>query len=449
MAAAKQRAWALRDRLGIRDRAILVALAGRRFPAPHPGPGAGRGLGGGDPVGARPFADLVRSGRRALPHGRSRPDRRGGGARAERLRPRARPRLRLGARVAAPDRAGGASRATRRWCAGSCRGPSARDSPERRARVPAVARRGRARRLGGAPPHRGRVGFPEHLRAASGSWAGASSTGSAWPTRPVRSAVLQRRTGTSAESQYVFSTGVALAGNRGPVPGDAPGGRALPGERRPDHAPSSTRVERRRARRSTRWRLRWLPAGTPRWRSRTELLFWRLWRGRPRDRGSGPGRYLAVMDRRPGELGTAAIACLATARGSDFRMPRRGCGGRIRWRTCCRAPTGIGWSLLVLARCHEAVGDRRGALATLARRPLDPVYGPRYLAGYLYDEGRLALLEGDRAAGAPRLAASAGAAGRPRPGAAPAGGGGAPGRGQPRAELAGAPGGASGPASCT
>ena len=37
----------------------------------------------------------------------------------------------------------------------------------------------------------------------------------------------------------------------------------------------------------------------------------------------------------------------------------------------------------------------RGALATLARRPLDPVYGPSYLAGYLYDEGRLALLEGD------------------------------------------------------
>ena len=58
---------------------------------------------------------------------------------------------------------------------------------------------------------------------------------------------------------------------------------------------------------------------------------------------------------------------------------------------------GIGWGLLVLARCHEAAGDRRGALATLARRALDPVYGPAYLAGYLYDEGRLALLEGDGA----------------------------------------------------
>jgi hypothetical protein len=31
----------------------------------------------------------------------------------------------------------------------------------------------------------------------------------------------------------------------------------------------------------------------------------------------------------------------------------------------------------------------------LARRPLDAVYGPRFLAGMLYDEGRLALLEGD------------------------------------------------------
>ena len=33
----------------------------------------------------------------------------------------------------------------------------------------------------------------------------------------------------------------------------------------------------------------------------------------------------------------------------------------------------------------------------LSRRALDPVYGPSYLAGFLYDEGRLALLEGDRA----------------------------------------------------
>ena len=33
---AKQRAWALRDRLGVRDRAILIALVGRRFPALSP-----------------------------------------------------------------------------------------------------------------------------------------------------------------------------------------------------------------------------------------------------------------------------------------------------------------------------------------------------------------------------------------------------------------------------
>ena len=36
-----------------------------------------------------------------------------------------------------------------------------------------------------------------------------------------------------------------------------------------------------------------------------------------------------------------------------------------------------------VARCHEAAGDRQGALSMLARRPLDAVYGPRFLAGML------------------------------------------------------------------
>jgi hypothetical protein len=129
--------------------------------------------------------------------------------------------------------------------------------------------------------------------------------------------------------------------------------------------------------------------------TRTELLFWRLWVGGP-VAAAGVREYVAVMDRTPGDLSSAAAACLATARAG---LPDAAARMRRADSLADLLPgaNGIGWGLLSLARCHEAAGDRRGALATLARRALDPVYGPGYLAGYLYDEGRLALLEGDGA----------------------------------------------------
>ena len=94
-------------------------------------------------------------------------------------------------------------------------------------------------------------------------WSQLDGLGMDAPARAL--AVLQRRTGTGAESQYVFSTGVALAGNRGQFLAMRQAVRALPGERRPDHRLVLREWRRRRARGSTRWRLRWRPAGTPRW----------------------------------------------------------------------------------------------------------------------------------------------------------------------------------------
>jgi hypothetical protein len=223
-------------------------------------------------------------------------------------------------------------------------------------------------------------------------WSQLDGLGMEAPARAL--AVLRRRTGTSAESQYVFSNGVALAGNRGQYLAM----RQAVGRYQAVDAPTTALFYASEdAARS------WIDTlaaavaagGDTTLVTRTELFFWRLWVGDPVT-SAGVREYVALMDRTPAELGSAATACLATARAG---LPDAAARVRRADSLADLVPgaNGIGWSLLVLARCHEATGDRRGALATLARRALDPVYGPAYLAGYLYDEGRLALLEGDGA----------------------------------------------------
>jgi hypothetical protein len=133
------------------------------------------------------------------------------------------------------------------------------------------------------------------------------------------------------------------------------------------------------------------------WATRGELVFWRVWQGGPVSTADAR-RYLAQLDqlaRETGNLVYGAYACLTAVRigEPDARARLR------RADSLANLISGAdqaGSSFLTLARCHEAMGDRRGALAMLARRALDPVYGPGYLSGFLYDEGRLALLEGDR-----------------------------------------------------
>ena len=134
------------------------------------------------------------------------------------------------------------------------------------------------------------AGFPEHLRPASGSWDGASSTGSAWRPRPVRSPCSAAAPARARNPNTCFPSAVALAGNRGPFLDDAPGGRALRGERRPDHAPlfyaSGEAVAA--AARHVGGR-RWPPVGTPRSRTRDRTALLAALGGRPRDPGRGAG----------------------------------------------------------------------------------------------------------------------------------------------------------------
>lgn len=127
--------------------------------------------------------------------------------------------------------------------------------------------------------------------------------------------------------------------------------------------------------------------------SQTDVVIWRLWEGG----GAPPAEAASYLDRareHPDDLSLAAYACLAAVRlGRPDAAARRRVADSLLDRVATARD--VAESPLMLSRCHEAAGDTTGALAMLARRPLDPVYGPKYLAGMLYHEGRLALALGD------------------------------------------------------
>jgi hypothetical protein len=129
------------------------------------------------------------------------------------------------------------------------------------------------------------------------------------------------------------------------------------------------------------------------------VAVWKLWRGEPVD-STELQRVLHLLDERkatwPGGW-QAAVAVMGAARlGAPDLAPRM-----ATLDTMYGNPGSPDFALglsLAAARAHEVAGDLAGARAAVARRTLEPVYGPVFLAGYLYHEGRLALLAGDREA---------------------------------------------------
>ena len=392
MGAAKSRAWALRDRLGIRDRAILVALAGRRYPGLTPAReqvedweaavrlapdrsrtwfglgdvlfhmGAVAGIAGAEDRARNAFDRALALDSASVPallHRIELAAREGDTAVVRRLMPLAEQR----------DSPGDALQFLR-WRAAVALG----DETARR-RIEA-----------------GMDSLSTFALFRIVGWGQLDALGMAAPARAL--AVLQRRTGTTSEAQYVFSMGVALAGNRGQFLAMRRAARTYVANDAPTIALFYASGG------AARGRLDTLAAAVAAGRdtslvSRSELLFWRLWVGDP-VRAADVREYVAALDAHPVDPGSAATACLAANRGglpdAAARLQRADSLADL-----LPSPDRIGSSLLILALCHEAAGDRRGALATLARRPLEPVYGPNYLAGYLYEEGRLALQEGDGA----------------------------------------------------
>ncbi len=391
-AAAKARAWSLRNRLGIRDRAILVALAGRRFP------------------GLTPVREQVEDWEAAI---RLAPDRSrtwfglgdvlfhlGAVAQIAGAEDRARnafdralaldsasvPALLHRIELAARE---GDTAMVRRLMPVAERRESPGDALEFLRWRAAVA-------LGDAAALRRIEAGLDSLSTFAlfriVGWSELDGLGMAVPARAH--AFLRRRTGTRAESQYAFSMGVALAGNRGQILALQQVVTAFQGYANPTSGLFYAAGDAVRGQLEEMARA--VAAGRDTSRlSRSETLYWRLWEGGPVS-AAEVREYVAEIDQRPETLGDAVTACLATTRvgapDARARLQRADSLAGL-----LPGADGIGASFLVLARCHEAAGDRRGALAMLARRPLDPVYGPNYLAGYLYDEGRLALQEGDRA----------------------------------------------------
>ncbi len=392
VASAKHRAWSLRDRLGVRDRAILVALVGRRFPQLTPireqvedweaairwAPDRSRtwfGLGDvlfhvGDLAGIAGAQDRARNAfDRALTldsasvptllHRVEMAAREGDTAVVRRLMPRTE-------RSDAPSDA----KEFLRWRAALSLGDSA-TLREVQANLASLSPFALVRILG---------------------WGQLDGLGMAVPARAL--VILQRQTRTSSEAGHVFTMAVALAGNRGEHA--AMDQLLLAAGARSELTGALVYASDDAAQPEFEAMDRAISAGTDTaWATRVELLFWRLWRGEPVAPAEAR-RYLAALDQHAGDLGSEAYACLTAARiaAPDARSRLRRADSLASQVT---SAGGIGASFLVLARCHEAIGDRRGALALLARRPLDAVYGPRYLAGYLYDEGRLALAAGDQA----------------------------------------------------
>jgi len=211
---------------------------------------------------------------------------------------------------------------------------------------------------------------------------------------PARAlAVLEGHTRTGAEAGHLLTMATAVTGNRGQV---AAMYQLLLADGLPSSPTDALFYAGDDAARPEIGALeRALSSGADTtWVSRAVVLFWGLWLGESLS-AQDARRYLAALDEQSGELGPAATACLTAARLGDPDAH----GRLLRVDSMVdRVPGGdqLGVSILIVARCHEAMGDRGGALAMLSRRALDPVYGPRYLAGYLYDEGRLSLLAGDR-----------------------------------------------------
>jgi serine/threonine-protein kinase len=389
--AAKQRAWGLRERLGVRDRAILTALVGRRWPSLTPvreqvedweaairwAPDRSRtwfGLGdvlfhSGGVAGIAGAQDRSRnafdralaldsSSVPALLHRIEMAAREGDTTLVRRLMP-------LVERGAAPSDA----LAFLRWRAAVALG----DSTALRETLAAFDSMS-----------------PFALVRIVG-WGQLDYVGMRDPARALD--LLRRQTRTGAEAGRVLTLALAFAGNRGQaaamdqVLGDfgIPTAPTVALFYASDDAslPKIRTLERA------------VSAGVDTtWSSRAAVTFWHLWRNEPFSTPDAR-RYLATLDAQVGDLGATAFACVTAARlGEPDVQTRVGrTDSMVDWLT---GGDQLGVSTLIAARCHDLAGDRAGALAMLARRPLDPVSGPRYLAGYLYEEGRLALLEGDR-----------------------------------------------------
>jgi hypothetical protein len=127
------------------------------------------------------------------------------------------------------------------------------------------------------------------------------------------------------------------------------------------------------------------------------ILMWKLWRGEPADT-SELRRVLLDLDAgkevRP-EAWQSAGALLAAARLGAPNLALRLAALDTLYGVPGSPDFPRGFSLAA-SRAHEAAGDLAGARAAARRVPLEPLYGPMYLAGYKYTEGRLALLAGDR-----------------------------------------------------
>ena len=127
------------------------------------------------------------------------------------------------------------------------------------------------------------------------------------------------------------------------------------------------------------------------------ILLWKLWRGEPVDTAQ-LRQVLIALD--AGKMAwpaawQSAAALLAAARLGSPDLATRMAALDTMYGIPA-TPNFPGGLSLAVSRGHEMAGDLAGARAAAARRLLEPVYGPGYLAGYLYTEGRLALLAGDR-----------------------------------------------------
>ena len=388
--AAKQRAWGLRERLGVRDRAILTALVGRRWPVLTPvreqvedweaairwAPDRSRtwfGLGdvlfhSGDVVGIAGAQDRARNAfDRAL-------------ALDSASVPALLHRIEMAAREGDTTLVG-------RLLPLAERGQAPNDALEFLRWRAAIALRDDS---GLRQIRAGLDTMSSFALFRIVGWGQLDATGMSDPVRAL--SILRRRISTSADAAYLLSLSVSQAGNRGRpsqmaqamAAAGLPPLMAAPVYYAADEAVQPQMEALRRAVTTGR---------DTTTRARTELAFWQLWQGGLVD-SVGARAYLASLDRWPDDLNFAAYGCLAAARlGAPDALARlRRADSLADWLAGANQ---VGATPLVLSRCHEALGDRPGALAMLARRPLDPVYGPNSLAGYLYHEGRLALLEGD------------------------------------------------------
>ncbi|HMU61985.1 MAG TPA: BTAD domain-containing putative transcriptional regulator, partial [Gemmatimonadales bacterium] len=376
--AAKQRAWGLRERLGVRDRAILTALVGRRWPSLTPvreqvedweaairwapdRAGTWFGLGdvlfhSGNVVGIAGAQDRARN----------------AFDRALALDSASVPALLHRIEMAARE---GDTTLVRHLLPLLERGQAPSDALE-------FVRWRAAVSLGDpAALRRSRAGFDSMSSFALVRVVGWGQLDFVGMEDPVRAlAILQRRVSTGAEAAYLLSLASSLAGNRGQPSRLAQvlAAAAMP----PSVSAPSFYAAGAAVRPQVEALRRAVLTGTDTTtNSREELVFWQLWEGGPVD-GALARSYLAALDRHRDDLGFAAYGCLVAARLQlpDGPARLRHADSLANWVANANQ---VGAAMLVLARCHEVLGDPAGALAMVARRPLDPVYGPNALAGYL------------------------------------------------------------------